>query len=150
MLRARCRPQSEKMVVRISEGATAADGHESKVALLGQDQLDASSRLCRTSLRVNTSVSTAPLVKPEHLPGIHQRRSFEGTARQEPGRRARRTMAPNRPVAAKRRGGLQLAMPSSSSDQTGTTLTVTASMVTGSLLARLANDTFTSSAPTPI
>src|SRR4051812_40574980 len=150
MLRAQCRPRSEKMVIGISERPTAADGHESKVALLGQDQLGASSRLCRTSLRVNTSVSTAPLLKPEHLPELIDRvRLRERLVRDRDAERG----AQWRPTVlwpAKRRGGLQLAMPCSSSDQTGTTLTVTASMVTGSLLARLANDTFTSSAPTPI
>src|SRR5438552_16770850 len=36
--RARCRPEGEEMVIRISEGPTAADRHETRVALFRQDQ----------------------------------------------------------------------------------------------------------------
>src|SRR6185437_2410481 len=37
MLRARCRPKSEEMVIRISEGPTAADRHEARVPDLRED-----------------------------------------------------------------------------------------------------------------
>jgi hypothetical protein len=37
VLRARCRPKSEEMVIRISEGPTAADRHQARVPDLGED-----------------------------------------------------------------------------------------------------------------
>ena len=37
MLRARCRPESEEMVIRISEGPTAADGHEARIPDFRED-----------------------------------------------------------------------------------------------------------------
>src|SRR5579859_1059180 len=37
VLRARCRPQSEQMVIRISEGPTAADRHEARIPDLRED-----------------------------------------------------------------------------------------------------------------
>jgi len=37
VLRARCRPKSEEMVIRISEGPTAADRHEARVPDLRED-----------------------------------------------------------------------------------------------------------------
>jgi hypothetical protein len=37
VFRARCRPKSEEMVIRISEGPTAADCHEARVPELRQD-----------------------------------------------------------------------------------------------------------------
>ena len=37
VLRARCRPESEEMVIRISEGPTAADGNEARVPDLRED-----------------------------------------------------------------------------------------------------------------
>ena len=37
VLRARCRPQSEETVIRIGEGPTAADRHETRVALFRED-----------------------------------------------------------------------------------------------------------------
>jgi len=38
VFRARCRPQGEEMVIRISEGPTAADRHETRVAFFREDQ----------------------------------------------------------------------------------------------------------------
>jgi hypothetical protein len=37
VLRARCRPKSEEMVIRIGEGPTAADRHEARVSDLRED-----------------------------------------------------------------------------------------------------------------
>src|SRR5437773_5113387 len=37
VLRARCRPQGEEVVIRIGEGPTAADRHEARVALFRED-----------------------------------------------------------------------------------------------------------------
>src|SRR6266571_4302210 len=37
VLRARCRPQGEELVIRIGEGPTAADGHETRVAVFRED-----------------------------------------------------------------------------------------------------------------
>jgi hypothetical protein len=37
VLRARCRPESEEMVIRISEGPTPADRHEARVPDLRED-----------------------------------------------------------------------------------------------------------------
>jgi hypothetical protein len=37
VLRARCRPESEEMVIRIGEGPTAADRHEARVPDLRED-----------------------------------------------------------------------------------------------------------------
>jgi hypothetical protein len=37
VLRARCRPQGEELVIRIGEGPTAADRHETRVAVLRED-----------------------------------------------------------------------------------------------------------------
>lgn len=37
VLRARCRPKSEEMVIRIGEGSTAADCHETRVAVFRED-----------------------------------------------------------------------------------------------------------------
>jgi hypothetical protein len=39
VLRARCRPQGEEVVIRIGERPTAADRHETTVAVLREDQL---------------------------------------------------------------------------------------------------------------
>ena len=38
VFRARCRPQAEEMVIRISEGPTAADRHETRIAFFREDQ----------------------------------------------------------------------------------------------------------------
>ena len=37
VLRARCRPQGEELVIRIGEGPTAADRHETRVAVFWED-----------------------------------------------------------------------------------------------------------------
>ncbi len=37
VLRARCRPQGEELVIRIGEGSTAADRHETRVAVFRED-----------------------------------------------------------------------------------------------------------------
>jgi hypothetical protein len=37
VLRARCRPKSQKLVIRIGEGPTAADRHEARVSNLRED-----------------------------------------------------------------------------------------------------------------
>jgi hypothetical protein len=37
MLRARCRPKGEELVIRIGEGPTAADRHEPRVAVFRED-----------------------------------------------------------------------------------------------------------------
>ena len=37
VLRARCRPQGEELVIRIGEGPTAADRHETRVAVFRED-----------------------------------------------------------------------------------------------------------------
>jgi hypothetical protein len=37
VLRARCRPKSEELVIRIGEGPTAADRHEARVSDLRED-----------------------------------------------------------------------------------------------------------------
>ena len=37
VLRARCRPQGEELVIRIGEGPTAADRHEARVSDLRED-----------------------------------------------------------------------------------------------------------------
>jgi hypothetical protein len=37
VLRARCRPKSQKLVIRIGEGPTAADRHEARVSDLRED-----------------------------------------------------------------------------------------------------------------
>ena len=36
VLRARCRPQGEKLVIGIGEGPTAADRHETRVSVFGR------------------------------------------------------------------------------------------------------------------
>src|ERR1700674_5366638 len=51
MLRARCRPQGEELVIRIGEGPTAADRHETRVAVFREDHTQ--------------HPSTAPSVYPE-------------------------------------------------------------------------------------
>jgi hypothetical protein len=37
VLRARCRPESQELVIRIGEGPTAADRHEARVSDLRED-----------------------------------------------------------------------------------------------------------------
>src|SRR5438445_352343 len=50
VFRARCRPQGEEIVIRISEGPTAADRHETRVAFFREDQPSTSpARICLTS-----------------------------------------------------------------------------------------------------
>src|SRR5487761_1138459 len=50
VFRARCRPEGEEMVIRISEGPTAADRHETRVAFFREDQPSTSpARICLTS-----------------------------------------------------------------------------------------------------
>src|SRR6202049_167249 len=57
VFRARCRPQGEEMVIRISEGPTAADRHETRVAFFREDQPSTSpARICLTS----STMSPAP------------------------------------------------------------------------------------------
>src|SRR4030088_647021 len=49
VFRARCRPQGEELVIRISEGPTAADRHETRVAFFREDQPSTSpARTCLT------------------------------------------------------------------------------------------------------
>src|SRR4030088_1989474 len=49
VFRTRCRPQGEEMVIRISEGPTAADRHETRVAFFREDQPSTSpARTCLT------------------------------------------------------------------------------------------------------
>ena len=49
VLRARCRPQGEELVIRIGEGSTAADRHETRVAVFREDHTQhPSTRNCPT------------------------------------------------------------------------------------------------------
>src|SRR6202022_4970977 len=49
VLRARCRPQGEELVTRIGEGPTAADRHETRVAVFREDHTQhPSTRNCPT------------------------------------------------------------------------------------------------------
>src|SRR5262249_7651121 len=50
VLRARCRPQGEELVIRIGERPTAADRHETRVAVFREDHTSTpSGRICPTS-----------------------------------------------------------------------------------------------------
>jgi DNA-binding CsgD family transcriptional regulator len=71
VFRARCRPQGEEMVIRISEGPTAADRHETRVAFFREDQPStAPARICLTS----TTMS------PPLQEGIHTGRVAESAS----------------------------------------------------------------------
>src|SRR2546421_9604419 len=49
VLRARCRPQGEELVIRIGEGPTTADRHETRVAVFREDHTQhPSTRNCPT------------------------------------------------------------------------------------------------------
>src|SRR6266566_5293274 len=50
VLGARCRPQGEKVVIRIGQGPTAADRHETRVAVFREDHTQhPPARICPTS-----------------------------------------------------------------------------------------------------
>jgi hypothetical protein len=54
VLGARCRPQGQELVIRIGEDSTAADRHEARVAIPGEDQ-GASVRIQSYSLRLTST-----------------------------------------------------------------------------------------------
>src|SRR5207247_5981595 len=58
VLRARCRPQGEELVIRIGEGPAAADRHETRVAVFRED---------------HTSTHSARISTPDRTPGCRRR-----------------------------------------------------------------------------
>jgi hypothetical protein len=70
VLRARRRPQSEEMVIRISEGPTATNRHETRVPNLWEDHwLAASSRLCPSYTRGARGTGRVPNRSVVQAPG---------------------------------------------------------------------------------
>jgi hypothetical protein len=55
VLGAGCRPHGEEMVIRIGEGSTAADGHETRVAVFREDHSSQHSLLLTSTLVVSSA-----------------------------------------------------------------------------------------------
>src|SRR5207248_10382396 len=62
VLRARCRPQGEELVIRIGEGPTAADRHETRVAVFREDHTQ--QPLCS---HLPNALNDAPPLHSRHL-----------------------------------------------------------------------------------
>src|SRR5262249_14677520 len=91
VLRTRCRPQGEELVIRIGEGPTTADRHETRVALFREDHTSTpSDRVCPTSSTMPPAPSARRAAPGPRLRTASPAAQYTGALESRPGRGERR------------------------------------------------------------